>query len=310
MTGLMTGGPRRTKAKKKKQLIDGVPDTWVYVGGGALAAVLLAVAVFALSGGSKEQPVASGGPPAAGAPAAKGAAVLGDGAYDRSEGKDGLIGHWRFATPITKEVKDETGLGLPGHTDGTIDWAQIGDRAGLAFNGDGGFVRVPDHRRLRFTKTESFTLTAWLKAPEELYEGRWQGVINKPHGRVSGWYGIWLANIDGVPTWAFGTSFLNDPVANLIGARSNGNWQLVCIVQDARAGVRHIYVDGRDATRGAPGRAKDCDGVGDLVIGSCIIHEPDGRIVSEPFRGAINEVRVYSLALTPTEILDMSRKND
>lgn len=127
---------------------------------------------------------------------------------------------------------------------------------------------------------------------------------------MSGWYGIWLANINGEPTWAFGTSFVNDPVANLIGARSNGNWQLVCIVQDARAGIRRIYVDGKDATRGAPGRAKDCDGLGDLVIGNCVIHEPDGRIAGEPFRGAISEVRVYSRALTPAEILDMSKKTD
>jgi hypothetical protein len=88
----------------------------------------------------------------------------------------------------------------------------------------------------------------------------------------------------------------------MIGSRATGGWQHVCVVQDATLGTRRIYVDGKDVSQGGPGRAKDCDGLGDLLIGGCVIHEANGAVVPEPFRGSISEVRLYSRALTPDEI--------
>jgi tRNA A-37 threonylcarbamoyl transferase component Bud32 len=322
LTGIVSKRARRDAKKKVRQAEQLAKQKQLYwiIGGSAAGLLLLTLIIVLLTRGGRNDgnrptdgPVAQAPAPGAPAPGGPrpGAPTPAPVSYDRtSEGADRLVGHWKFTTPATKEIKDVSGLKQTGTVVGTVDWAELGDRAGLVFGENGGMVRIPDHRRLRFTREESFTLTAWLKAPDELNGGRWEGVITKPYGRGEGWYGIWLGNLNGQPTWVFGTSFTNDPRANLFGARATGTWQHVCIVQDAVQGTRTIYVDGRDTTGGGPGRAKNCDGFGDLLIGNCIIQNQDGSEGPEPFRGAIHEVKLYSRALTPSEILAASQKKD
>ena len=234
------------------------------------------------------------------------------GPYDRSKDrKDGLVGHWRFNSPITKSAKDESGLGQTGGVEGAVEWSREDGRPALRFTGNEGRVRVPDHRRLQFKRTDNFTLATWVKAPTHLANGKWQGVITKPDGRAEGWYGIWLANVGGERVWTSGSSFGNDPQANLHGSRATGDWQHVCIVQNSAQNSRRIYVDGVDVTQGGrSGMAKDCDGPGDLLIGASRYRDVDGTDINEQFRGAIAEVRLYSRALSPAEILQASQQRD
>jgi serine/threonine protein kinase len=325
LTGIVQGNSQRRPKKKnggrakKKQMY------WAL--GGVAAGIILAVVVGIVAFGGRngthqsdrpgDQPVAnvpSGGQQPGTVPPSGGGGVKPPTpeVTPRPLGEaDGLVGHWKFTVPnLIKGVKDESGFKQTGIILGTVDWAETNDRAGLVFGDGGAMVRIPDHRRLRFTREESFTLTAWLKAPEELIDGRWEGVITKPHGRAEGWYGIWLGNIGGQPHWVFGSSFTNDPRANLTGSRSNGKWQHVCIVQNVEQGTRDIFVDGQNVTQGGPGRPKDCDGLGDLVIGNCVIRATNGTEGTEPFHGSVSEVRLYNRALSPDEIRAAAQKKD
>jgi hypothetical protein len=318
LTGMVQSGARRVSKKKNGARAKKKQMYWAL--GGVAAGVILAVVVGIIAFGGRNGTHQSD-PPVANAPSGGqlpgavppgGVRVPTPEVPNRPPGEaDGLVGHWKFTVPnLIKGVKDESGLKQTGIVVGTVDWAEIGDRAGLVFGDGGAMVRIPDNRRLRFTREESFTLTAWLKAPDELVEGRWEGVITKPHGRSEAWYGIWLGNIGGQPHWVFGSSFTNDPRANLTGSRSNGKWQHVCILQDATQGTRDIFVDGKNVTQGGPGRAKDCDGLGDLLIGNCVIRGANGTEGTEPFHGTVSEVRLYNRALTPDEILAAAQKKD
>ncbi|HJZ93080.1 MAG TPA: LamG domain-containing protein, partial [Gemmataceae bacterium] len=230
--------------------------------------------------------------------------------YDRSQDRpDGLVGHWRFDSPVTQEAKDLSGLEQTAILDGTIDWSRADGRPALVFSGDYGLVRIPDHPRLRFRRNESFTLMVWVKPPEELVNGAWQGVVTKPRGRQDGWYGIWLGNFNGERRWVYGSTFRGDNMANLVGSRVVDGWQHVCIVQNHAQRTRRIYVDGLDVcVDGRPGPAKDSDGVGDLLIGGATILTRENTEVVEQFRGSIAEVRLYSRALTPEEILKAAQE--
>jgi hypothetical protein len=318
LTGLVASTAKRPKKKKKT---DQQWKWWAIGGGVAGVGILIAVVAILASGGKKDAKLPDTPPPPVDPGARPVGPQPGGGAaqlppqkptppvtgYDRSQDRaDGLVGHWRFNTAVTKEVKDESGLGQTGVIEGTIDWSRADGRGALRFTEGQGMVRVPDHPRLRFRKGDSFTLAVWVKPPPELLNGAWQGVVTKPRGRQDNWYGIWLGNINGERHWVYGSTFRGDNMANLIGSRVVDEWQLVCIVQDAPAGTRRIFVDGIDVTLdGRPGPAKDSDGVGDLLIGGATILTAQNTELPEQFRGAIAEVRLYSRALPQAEIVKL-----
>jgi serine/threonine protein kinase len=310
---------QRKKSTKKKIAKRSRNDT--YLIGGLVAGVLLIVGMLiAFMTGKNESKNLNNSPPVANnisqpktmLPPITPPSIVNT-PYDRSlDGIDALIGHWRFNLPATKEIQDESPHGQTAIIEGTIDWSRTDGKPGLRFSGNGGIVRVPDHPRMRFKRTESFTLSIWVKPPETLVNGAWQGVVTKPRGRADGWYGIWLANINGERYWVYGSTFRGDNMANLTGCRVIDDWQHVTIVQNAALNTRRIYVDGIDVTsEGRPGPAKDSDGIGDLLIGGATILDLNtGSELPELFRGAISEVKLYSRALSLEEILKASQERE
>jgi tRNA A-37 threonylcarbamoyl transferase component Bud32 len=309
LTGLVGSG-RRPVAKAV--VADQKKLYWL-IGGVAASVIILAVVVIAIlaSGGGRDD---RGGVVRAAPPGDQQPAPQQPGPqrpivtpYDRSKDRpDGLIGHWKFDAPTTHEVKDESGLGGAAVIEGAVDWSKEDGRGALRFSGE-GMVRIADHPRLRFKKSESFTLATWLKPPPTLVNGAWQGVVTKPRGRGDGWYGIWLGNINNERYWVYGSTFRGDNMANLIGCRVTDDWQHVCLVQNAAEGTRRVFVNGEDVTLdGKPGPAKDSNGLGDLLIGGATIAEPSGNEILEPFRGAIAEVQLYSRALTADELAKLA----
>ena len=153
-------------------------------------------------------------------------------------------------------------------------------QTGLNFDGMGGHVVVPDDPGLRFSATQSFTVTATVDIAS--LPNHWSGIVTKSRDLYP-WYGLWISDTN---HWEGGGPTNVDGSAVTLGLHS------LAMVQDGSDGTRTLFVDGVVV---ALGDAQDGDGVGDLWIGG-------SNSVSENFDGRIDSVRIWSVALSADQI--------
>jgi len=205
---------------------------------------------------------------------------------------DGLIAHWTFDDP-SNLGKDSISTNTGTVSDGAFAFGEsrVGSGA-LAVDGVKGHIEVPDSEALRFTATDSYSVSLWAY-PAEL-PNAWSAIISKSR-TLAPWYGIWIS---GDNWWTFGTS------VNLGGEElpsdSNGNlipgWHHIVVTQDGSAGQSSIYVDGVQMNTGD---AHDVNGNGVLWIGGA-------TGVSEYFHGLIDDVRIYNRSLADSEVAELA----
>ena len=196
-----------------------------------------------------------------------------------AEPTTGLLAHYN----LDNNTNDDSGRGHHGVVVGDARFANDADRGGVvSFNGSDALVTVPHAAELSFGASDAYSISAWVH-PSSV-TGSWTGVVTKSRD-VSPWYGIW---IDGGNNWTFGHD--GD---NLAGSTAvAGVWTHVAVTYDN--GQKRIYLNGTLDDEGTS--SIDGSGTGDLVIGGVLG-------VSEFFEGWIDEVSVYSRALSGAEIL-------
>lgn len=160
------------------------------------------------------------------------------------------------------------------------------DAAYLTFGGS-AYASVSNTSVLEFNASQSYTLSAWVKATN-LLSPNYQGVIT--FGRdTSAWWGLWISpGNTGSPQWLNGSA-----VVNASGAKVTSGWHHVVLVQDATANRQYVYVDGVDTTSGSP-TAQNGSGGGTIFLGR--------GTATEYFTGSIDDVRVYNRALSASDI--------
>ena len=179
---------------------------------------------------------------------------------------------WRFEVDTLDSVGTAHGTALNGPT-------YVSGKEGtsaLKFNGNDQCVTVPDAADLRFTATQSFTLSAWVKLNS--LPNAWAGIVNKGHDA----YGIWVTPDN---QWAFAGSA--DIVSSVTA--TVGEWHLITAVQDGTTGLRKLYVDGVFSVSGI---AQDCSATNALFIGAT-----SGAVPGEFLDGAVDDVQLYPTAL-------------
>jgi|GEM_PF-5680523 len=193
---------------------------------------------------------------------------------------DGLIGWWRG--------NDNALDSAAGHNGTLVNGAAYGPgQSGDAFvlNGQGEYVALPSSADI--TGTGAFTVSAWIKTGSD-------GVIiqQRDLNHVNGEY---VLSVSGgkVLFWSYG----NDQYGfNFVSNRSvNDNaWHLITAVRQPN-GTGQIYIDGAlDNSQAAPPRT--------LGSGFNIYIGGDLRDGVGYFNGSIDDVALFSRALTPTEI--------
>jgi len=213
--------------------------------------------------------------------------VLGLVLTSRAEAADpSLVGWWKFDEGSGTIAYDSSSNGNDGTLNGGPVWV-VGKIGGaLEFDGADDFVSVPDKPYITFSSSDSYTLATWVYVPE--VPGGWSGIVTK--GRQSGsdasYYGIWIGDNGGTPTWYFGTW----PTWG--SAVAETGWYHVAVVQDGAAGTKLLYLNGEVDAQTV---AQAGDAAGNLVIGSD--QEP-----GDCFAGITDDVRLYSRALTEAEI--------
>lgn len=203
----------------------------------------------------------------------------------------GLAGLWALDEGSGTSTADSSGNSNTGTLVGGASWVagHIGAGA-VSLNGSTGRITVASSASLTVA---SMTVSAWVYIPTSI-SGNWETIIE--HNRFgSNWYGLWKA---GGTTklhfrWGGGGSTFRDFTASI----SANTWYHAVGTYDAATDTAKIYLNGTldttITTAGAPSAATDL-----LTIGM-------SNASAEFFPGTVDDVRVYTRALTAADVTDL-----
>jgi hypothetical protein len=210
-------------------------------------------------------------------------------------GQNGLLAHWTFDEEFTTNVIDQAGT----YTGRVVNAQWTAGRVGtgaLSLNGTDAYMRVGAIGSALGLEGSHYTFSWWQKwnGPN----GRHQVVLAMDDGEdFSGGYQAFL--------------FLNSPEVSLVhsdgvnqqwvpGVRTDSAWHQYAFTFDGA--FLRLYKDGTVAAQQPRTTAIIQDGDDPLVIGAISLQ--NGTIVNF-FNGTLDDVRIYSRALTPQEITEL-----
>jgi chitodextrinase len=197
----------------------------------------------------------------------------------------GLVGAWAFDEGAGTTANDSSGNGNIGTVYGAA-WSTAGRYGNaLSFNGTNNTVRVPASSSLNVSS--QITMSAWVK-PAAVQSG-WRTIMQR---QTDAWF--LNASNDSGPlrpsgggTFSGSTDYVGGPTALGVGV-----WTHVALSYDGA--IMRLYVNGTQvATKNRTGTIETNSNP--LWIGG---NSPWG----EYFNGLIDDVRVYSRALSATEV--------
>ena len=195
-----------------------------------------------------------------------------------------LIGWWRLDDGSGMTAADFSGNGNDGALQGNPQWVtgQVG--GALQFNGVDEYVEVPHADIL--TVDNEVTIMAWINAERHTNPGEnWQGIMAKGNPRSYSLYTEVGQSLH-FSTGGVGTVSSMDVPLN--------EWVHVCA--QVISGGHQYYINGEDAGTGGSGIS--LPGAADtatVLIG-------DARDGNREFLGMMDDVRIYSRALTQEEV--------
>jgi hypothetical protein len=215
--------------------------------------------------------------------------------------ENGLEGHWKFddghgTTPIDSSPNKNHG-----QIEGKPRWGPGKFGMALAFNGKDDFVDLPVSPSLRNIQEGDFSISAWVK-PDNLPPGKDDdndaayGIFIKPGMHVGIAYsssGKFLL-----------TYYLKSDAHKFLGAARPsvpGAYHHVVGTISRKNGIGCLYVNGvlEKTDNWTPNATARDYIVSHWRIG---IAKPDTRTSGWPFKGVLDEIRIYSRVLSPGEV--------
>jgi len=195
-----------------------------------------------------------------------------------------LVGHWTFED----NAVDASDYGHDGIISGSPEFVTGKIGKALKFDSNQEFVTIPSSSD--FSNT-SFTISAWVKIPNSITSG-WQTIIE--HNRWGGnWFGLWKSDNGNKFHFRWGDDGSTDFNTNI----SANRWYHVAATFDADQEIAKVYLDGELDKTLQSSDVPDLE-IGELVIG----RNYDGE---EAFKGIIDDLRIYNMALDESEINDL-----
>lgn len=249
------------------------PFPWwiVFVGGGAaLVMILVLILLLVLSGGTKTTDLG------------------------------GLVGHWKLGASrwvgAKGEVEDSSGNN---NTGSPLNGAQTVPYRNMyvgQFNGEGAYIDIPNSQTLQ--TSGSMTLCFWVY-PQNIGAYRINPIDKEDEGEFS-----LVIEVGGNLSYYHGNSLIKAGywkwTALPSGSLVNNTWHHIVIVRDAQTQTVQSYLNGRikDASS-YTGTAPSVHGssTSPIKIGTGYANNNKGH-----FKGQLSDVRLYSRALSETEI--------
>ncbi len=208
-----------------------------------------------------------------------------------------LVAWWRLDGIDGDLTLDSSGHGNHGRPVGSPQWQQDPSGGALAFDGWDDYILVgngPD-----FDITSEITLACRVKVTQ--FTAAWQPILTK--GNYS-WRLIREANRRGIEFACTGLDVPGTVWGNVCGTTpvDDGQWHHIAGVCDGNRLC--LYIDGLlDASIHCSGRINSRS---DPVLIAANSNDPLSKSDLDPWCGFIQDIRVYSYALTPEEVAAVS----
>ncbi len=207
-----------------------------------------------------------------------------------------LVGWWNFNEGSGTTARDISGYNNHGNIVGATHVAGVPGTGGsaLSFNGVGDYVDVPYSNLFDFA-SESFTVTSWIKPQqsdifkvvasggfESLATGGWV-ILRHTNGSMA----IQTRHND---TWRYRSL--------PSGSSPDNTWTFITAQYDYSESRVCIAVNGQSLSCGTTGQMYDPTYTSNLFIS----RRTSGNYLGNYFNGLIDDVRIYSRALTAQEV--------
>ncbi|MFA6077782.1 MAG: LamG domain-containing protein [Candidatus Paceibacterota bacterium] len=200
----------------------------------------------------------------------------------KNVGKSGLVGYWNFNDGVGTKTGDISGNGNTG-TVSNATWTQGRFGKALYFGGVNSSVSVPN--KPIFDITSSITLSAWYKKDVGSGTNKW--LVHKATVNTS--YSMF---IEGGLKMRIEHPAMQDCATT---EPSEGVWHHAVSTYDGTN--MRVYVDGV--------LKQTCAATGSINISGGGIEIGSFSSTGYPFKGVIDEVRIYNRALSASEISDL-----
>lgn len=198
---------------------------------------------------------------------------------------EGLVGYWNFDDRRGSIAQDNSGLLNNGAVYGAV-WSTGKYGSALSFDGENDYVEIPHSTSLNLTNIG--TIEAWVKIPS--VEAVGQGIIVQKQGGWNrrGWLLSTVTQYHIRFQWQAGDDVMLDSQTYL----TPDVWHHVVGVMDGS--TMKIFIDGEQDPN-TLANTESADTTAAVRIGYADVGEL-------PFKGEIDEVRIYNRALTTDEI--------
>jgi hypothetical protein len=166
----------------------------------------------------------------------------------------------------------------------------------LIFNFQTGYSQIPEISYLDVNETSSvskFSVAAWFKTSANYDSDAF--IVNKPGSSNNLNYGIWMTSEEKL-RGGFETSGGSPMYATSPQSYSDGNWHYVTVTYDGSVII--LYVDGAQVATKQTSGSPDTGDEQPVRVGA------DSTALGDYFIGNIDEIRVWSVALTPIQVSD------
>ena len=198
-----------------------------------------------------------------------------------------LVGWWSFEEGSGTTAADSSSYGRAGTLTGGVTWTTGRFGGGVQLDGTSGYVTVPSFP----LTTDSITMVAWVNG----WKGSdWAAIITGQPTRLELGFGDnntlhYTWNGDSSTTW----SWTGGPVI------PQDSWAMVAVTIDPAKAIAYVYTDSTGLSSGTNAIAHISQTFTVLSMGWSF----DARYV----RGILDEVAVFSRALTEEEILVLTK---
>jgi YVTN family beta-propeller protein len=214
-------------------------------------------------------------------------------------------GSWNGAPGEVKEIMGTTsnihGIAIGGATTASTAPAQLGNpgTGGFGtFNGIAQYVRIPFNAALN---PKSFTLSAWVR-PTSVSASQKRSIMGsreKSGNSIDG-FGVFISPAG---TWSFSTGSASADLSGptvLAGRWSHvtASFRVTSESNGVVTGIRRIYVDGLQVAQDTGTYTPTASSP--LLIGA----SENGSGIGDYMNGSIDEVRVYAMPLSESDIVD------